>query len=284
MSLLHSLTERLGAVEAVDGVADPLGRGAAALTSAPEVKTALSAAWLGHRLHPLLTDAVIGTWLSAGLLDALDRDDGRSSEALIAAGLVSAVPTVAAGLSDYSDLSGRARRVAAVHAVANALAGGLQAASLLARRAGARRSGRLLSLAALAVTGASGYLGGHLSYAMGVGVDHTAFNEGPDDWTATVPAAEVGSEPKVVAAGEREVLLLRDGDTVVALDNRCSHAGWRLSGGSVDDGCITCPAHGSTFRFDGQVVRGPAASPQPTFAVRVRDGVVEIKAEAARSA
>ena len=183
-----------------------------------------------------------------------------------------------AGLNDYSDLYDHGRRVAFVHAIAVDVAAVLQVASLLARRAGRPRQGRRLSLAALATVGAAGYLGGHLSQVLGVGVDHTAFDEGPDEWTDTaVAASDVTTTPQVVTAGENEVLLVRVEGRLVALANRCSHAGWPIGDGEIADGCITCPYHGSTFRLrDGTVVRGPAASPQPRYGVRERDGRVEV--------
>lgn len=284
MSFLHSLTERLGAVDALEAPADKVGDAVRSLTASRPVKNALSGTWLGHRLHPLLTDAVIGTWLSAGLLDAVGGDDaGDAADTLVAAGVVAAIPTAASGASDYADLYGRARRIAFVHLAVNDLALVLQATSWWARRRGHRTAGRLLSLGALAATGVGGYLGGHLSYAQGVGVDHTAFHEGPEDWTATIPAAEVTDQPRVVEVAEREILLVRDGDVIVALDNRCTHAGWPIAEGPIEDGCITCPHHGSVFRLTGEVVRGPAASPQPRHAVRVRDGVVEVRADPALS-
>ncbi|MBW3605095.1 MAG: Rieske 2Fe-2S domain-containing protein [Actinobacteria bacterium] len=243
------------------------------------VKNALSGVWLGHRLHPLLTDAVIGTWASAGLLDLLgDRRDEPAAQRLVAAGLAASIPTVAAGLSDYSDLYDHGRRIAFVHAMAADAASVLQAASLLARRGGHAARGRWLSLAALGVVGAAGYLGGHLSQVLGVGVDHTAFDEGPKDWEDTgVRASDVTSTPQVVVAGEHQVLLVRVDGAIVALANRCSHAGWPLDDGPVEDGCITCPYHGSVFRLaDGAVVRGPAAAPQLRYGVRERDGRVEV--------
>ena len=57
-------------------------------------------------------------------------------------------------------------------------------ASLAARKGGSRGVGKLLALAGAGVLGASGHLGGHLSYAEGVGVDQTAFEEPAEDWTA----------------------------------------------------------------------------------------------------
>jgi nitrite reductase/ring-hydroxylating ferredoxin subunit len=75
------------------------------------------------------------------------------------------------------------------------------------------------------------------------------------------------------------VLLVREaGGTIHALAERCSHLAGPLSEGSVADGCVTCPWHGSVFRLsDGWNVRGPATAPQPAFDAREVDGHVEIR-------
>jgi Rieske [2Fe-2S] domain len=52
------------------------------------------------------------------------------------------------------------------------------------------------------------------------------------------------------------------------------HMSGPLSDSDLEDGCLTCPWHGSEFRIsDGSVARGPATAPQPVFETRVQDGV-----------
>lgn len=276
---LRRVVDAIGEQQALEAPAARVGDTVRGWFAPRVIKNALSGVWLGHRLHPLLTDAVIGTWTSAGLLDVLGRrDDADAARRLVGAGLVATVPTVAAGLSDYSDLYDHGRRIALVHALAADAAAVLQLASLSARRRGDQSRGRWLSLAALGVMGAAGYLGGHLSQVLGVGVDHTAFDEGPKEWQDSgVAADDVTASPQVVVAGDHQVLLVRVDGRIVALANRCTHAGWPIHEGPVSDGCITCPYHGSVFRLrDGAVVRGPAASPQPRYPSRVRDGRVQL--------
>lgn len=280
MKLARELVDRIGDSTTLDAPADRVADAVRGWFGWRPVKNALSGVWLGHRLHPMLTDMVIGTWLSAGVLDLFgDTEDERAAQRLVGAGLVSAVPTVAAGLSDYSDLYDHGRRVAFVHALAADAASVLQLASLLARRAGHPRRGRWLSLAAMGTVAGAGYLGGHLSYVLGVGVDHTAFDEGPKVWEdAGIATADVSAHPRVVIAGEHEVMVVRVAGRVVALANRCSHAGWPIADGEVADGCITCPYHDSVFRLtDGAVVRGPAASPQLRYEARDDDGRLQIR-------
>ena len=49
----------------------------------------------------------------------------------------------------------------------------------------------------------------------------------------------------------------------------CTHAGCTV--GSVSDGTINCPCHGSRFNITtGAVVNGPAASPLPAVAIKVQ--------------
>jgi uncharacterized membrane protein len=166
----HDLTARLEELSAIDRPARAAGAAARDALGSGALKAALRGDWMGHALHPLLTDTVIGTWTSALLLDLTG---GEGADRLVAAGIVCAVPTALSGTADWSDAEERdpgARRVGALHAVANVAALGLQIRSLSARRRGARGRGITLSLAANGLLGASGYLGGHLSYAQGVGV------------------------------------------------------------------------------------------------------------------
>lgn len=281
---LYNLAERLGEVEALDPLAEKLGGATRRLLPAGPVKDALSGTWLGHSLHPLLTDVPIGTWTSATILDLIGgRSAGAAAERLIAIGIGAAVPTAASGLSDWADstkLDDTIRRGGAVHAMANTAALALYTASLAARRAGKRRRGVLLGLGGAGALAVGGHLGGHLSYAKGLGVDHTTFHRAPREWTRVLEADELGDDQVRFVEVEGAPLLLsrRDG-RVSALSNRCSHRGAPLHEGEIAEGCVTCPWHGSVFRLDdGSVVRGPAAFPQPTYDVRVADGAIAVRA------
>ena len=269
---------------ALDGPAKAIGKRVRGTLSPGAFKDALSGTWLGHALHPLMTDVVIGSFLSATLLDVLGGDDdGRAQERLIAVGIAAYGPTALTGVNDWADTEpadDAVRRVGLVHAGTNAAALSLQIASLAARRSGARRRGALLGLAGTAVLGAGGLLGGHLSFAQGVGPDQTVFDPGSDEWTAAreLSGELADGEPVSAVAGDTPIMLLRRGERIHALHDRCSHRGCPLSGGEIDGDVVECTCHGSRFSLeDGSVLRGPATAPQPAFEVREADGGLEVR-------
>jgi nitrite reductase/ring-hydroxylating ferredoxin subunit/uncharacterized membrane protein len=277
------LAERLAAVEALDGPAEAIASKVRDLIPGGPVKDALSGTWLGHALHPLLQLLPLGTFTSAVILDLIGGKDGEASaDKLIGTGLLAVVPTAVSGWSDYADTTvadDSVRRIGIVHAAANVAGAALFAGSLAARGRGARGRGKLLALAGMGTLGAGGWLGGHLSYAEGLGVDTTAFEHYPEDWTAVADDASVEEgQPRRVEVDGIPLLVVRDGGAVRVLAERCTHRGGPLSEGEIADGCVTCPWHGSVFRLsDGSVERGPAAYPQPALDVRVADGVVEVR-------
>lgn len=242
-------------------------------------KDLLSGTWLGHPLHPLLTDVVIGAWASAFMLDFLGGKKARpAADRLIGLGCLAAVPTAAAGFSDWADLWGPQRRIGEVHAAGNVTALGLFSLSWVARKRGRRGTGRLLSLLGMGVSAGSAWLGGHLSFGKGVGVNQTAFEDWPTDWRAAGKEADLQeSTPVRKRVDGVDILLIKRGRRVHAMLNRCTHRGCGLDGGEFDGKTITCPCHGSTFALDGSIVKGPATAPEPVFEVRTRDGTVEVR-------
>lgn len=268
-------------LDALDPLGKTLGRAARTVFRRRRVKEALSGSWLGHPLHPVLTDVTIGTYTSAVLLDWLGGRASRpAAQRLIGLGLLSAAPVVAAGYSDWGDTevaSDAARRIGIVHAASNALASSLFAASWAARRRG--DDGRVLALAAGAALTAGAYLGGHLSFAEGVGVDRTAFEDAPEDWTSVLGEHELAEgQMRCVVADGTAVLVARTGGALYALSNSCSHRGGPLHEGEIQDGTVVCPWHSSVFDLrDGALIHGPAAYPQPAWDTRVRAGRIEVR-------
>jgi nitrite reductase/ring-hydroxylating ferredoxin subunit/uncharacterized membrane protein len=281
---LHHLAERIGAAAGLDGPAEAVAGWIRGIVPKGPVKDTLSGTPLGHALHPLLTDLPIGTWTSASLLDLVGGTAARpAAERLIATGLLAAVPTAASGLNDWADTTPAddgVRRVGAVHAVANVAALGLYAASLAARRSDRHGRGVALGLAGIGALSVGGHLGGHLSYAKAVGVDRTAFESGPDDWSDVYDdAALPEGELRRAEVEGQPVVLARLHGQVHALGDTCAHRGGALSDGELVGDCVECPLHGSRFRLsDGSVERGPSAYPQPRYDVRVANGRIGLRA------
>jgi uncharacterized membrane protein len=178
ISPLNTLAARLESVEALDGPAQVAGRTVRGLIPDGARKDVLSGAWLGHAVHPILSDIPIGAWTSAVLLDWTGGKESRSAaDQLILTGVLAAGATAATGWSDWANAeqgNAAVRRSGLVHAAANGTAIALMVGSYMARKRGARRRGKLLSLAGSAALGAGGWLGGHLSYTLGAGVAASA--------------------------------------------------------------------------------------------------------------
>jgi 3-phenylpropionate/trans-cinnamate dioxygenase ferredoxin subunit len=74
-----------------------------------------------------------------------------------------------------------------------------------------------------------------------------------------------------------EILLCRHKDEYFAVAYFCSHAEFALEGGSIRNGCITCPYHGAEFDLrDGSVQAPPAFEPVKTYPVRIQEDTVSI--------
>jgi nitrite reductase/ring-hydroxylating ferredoxin subunit/uncharacterized membrane protein len=253
------LISRLERATALDRLIEA-GQRAARVIPPGRARDALHGVPLGHPLHPMLVQLPVGTWLSASLMDA---------------GLAASVPAALAGAADWSELHEQQMRVGLVHALANTAAIALYAAS-----AAIPARGRALRLAGLAAVTAGGFLGGHLSYRQSAGanqaepVPHLV----EPGWHDLMPLDELdGRQPVKRMLGDVPVVVIRDGERVHVLADRCSHLSGPLSDGDYRDGCLACPWHSSTFRVtDGSVARGPATAPQPVFRTRSSGGIIQV--------
>lgn len=154
------LVETIENVETLDKAANPIASAIGRAVPAGPVKDVLSGTQLGHPVHPVLTDVVIGAWTSSLVLDLVGGPSAReASDRLIAVGLAAAAPTAVSGLSDWADTEGKTRRIGLVHAGVNVGANLCYGASLAARRRGARGAGIALSLAGAGVMTLGAYLG-----------------------------------------------------------------------------------------------------------------------------
>jgi nitrite reductase/ring-hydroxylating ferredoxin subunit/uncharacterized membrane protein len=274
------VVERVEGATGLDPVADRVSRVASrAIPDRTAAKDILSGTWLGHSLHPMLTDLPIGFWTSAFVLDIVGGRRSRpAAELLVGLGVLSALPTAASGASDWSDTTGASRRVGLVHALTNASAVTLYAWSWRERRRHRYARGVALGMLGASAATVGGFLGGHLLSRRGVGVDNTAFLTGPRDWTATVAESDVSTDPLRVDVDGTPLLLLRRESRILAVAATCPHRGAPLDEGTFDDATVTCPWHGSCFALeDGALLRGPSAMPLPRYEARVKSSTVEVR-------
>ena len=245
----------------------------------------LHGTWLGHPLHPVLTDITIGAWVTASVFDlagAITDDDGirRIADRLTEVGTISAVPTALTGLTDFSTFPEWSASPATFHGAMNIVNIGLYALSIRERRRGNRTRGVVLSTVAIGLSCVSAWLGGALVYKHKVGVDHSDTFSGPKGWKAVMDASTLHErQPKTVDVEEgKKALIYRIGDRVYAIGNKCSHAGGPLNEGKFKGDCVQCPWHDSEFDIrDGNVIHGPATMPQPRFEARIHEDKVEIR-------
>lgn len=276
--VLDGLVKRIEGADGLDRPADLLAKVVRRSLPDGPVRDVASGTPAGHPLHPALVAVPMGAWLSASYLD-LTGSNEAAARRLVGLGLLSALPAAASGGSDWLDTAGPERRVGFVHAALNWTAISLYGASWLLRKRDRHSAGAALSLAGAGTLGAAGWLGGHLAYALGVGVDTTAFLALSPDWTDVAAADDLplGLPVRATADGVA-IFLLRTDSGVVALADRCTHRGAPLDEGTVEGDCIVCPWHDSKFDVhDGSVKRGPATRPQPVYEVREVEGRIEIR-------
>jgi nitrite reductase/ring-hydroxylating ferredoxin subunit/uncharacterized membrane protein len=281
-ALLRGVVTKIEGAKALDHLSKPLAAYVQRLVAPRAVRNALSGTSIGHPLHPLLTDVPIGAWTMSTVLDVAGPAFEPAADLLVGVGILAALPTAAAGWNDWSDLIGGEQRIGLVHAGVNIAALSLFTTSLVLRRTGHRRAGRLVGMAASAGLAGGGYLGGHLAFSRGIGVNRAAFEERSSHWQPVLADEDLpAGQLMKVMAGDASIVLCRSGGSIRALSDRCTHAGGPLHEGKLDGDCVVCPWHGSEFRLDdGGVVRGPATTPQPVYETRVREGQIEVRAAA----
>lgn len=253
------------------------------------IKSLLHGTWLGHPLHPAITDVPIGVWALAAILDVIwlvsPGANGWAARAALVAvlvGIAGALGAAATGMADWSDSYGAERTVGLYHGGLNTLALVLYVVSAVVRFNSAAAGsvvGAILGFVGLAVVLVAGYLGGDMVFGKGTGVNHTAWEAAGDGYEAVLPVDEVaGGTLRRVTVADVPVVLLRLGERYYAIAATCTHAGGPLDEGELQGDVVQCPWHGSRFRMgDGKALTGPATFAQPRYDVRVRNGMIELK-------
>jgi nitrite reductase/ring-hydroxylating ferredoxin subunit/uncharacterized membrane protein len=259
----------------------PLGR---------TLKNFLHGTWLGHPLHPVVTDIPLGAWTTALVLNGLEVATGRpafgrSATTAIQVGLLGAVGAALTGITDWQHTEHRARRLGLLHGVFNTVAAALYTTSVVHWHRQQRSAGRWWAFLGFVVATGAAYLGGDLVDGERIGVDHAARDAGPALFTPVLAAHELaeGQMRRVEVEGT-PMMLARHHGQVYALGDTCAHLGGLLSEGTLAEGTVRCPWHGSCFALaNGRVVDGPATYPQPWFETRIQHGQIAIRASRDRT-
>jgi nitrite reductase/ring-hydroxylating ferredoxin subunit/uncharacterized membrane protein len=278
--VLHDAIERI--LDAQAGWADPLGKLFVAIFSAlykpvPVLKDFLHGVWLGHPLHPAITDVPIGAFVVALVLDFSGQRAGATAS--IGVGIVFMLIAALAGYADYIDVEGKPRRFGTIHSSLMLVALVLYAISFVMRLGATPSPAEVwLSVIGFLIVITSAYVGGELVYNLGTQVDRHAWRGGGTKWTP-IDATEIPADKPVKAkAGAQTLVVVRRGTALNALHDVCAHQGCSLSEGKIVGDTIECGCHGSRYRLvDGLVVRGPAVFNQPHYEVREAEGKLEVR-------
>jgi len=283
----NKIVRTIGDVKSLQRTSQPLQKAIRGLIPG-EIKNFLHGTWLGHPLHPALTDIPVGAWTAALVLDAIENlsgaeECGKAADLAIGVGLIGAAGAAVTGMTDWSETDEPGRCIGLVHGAMNVIATSLYTASwIMRKRRRSRDTGVALSMLGYATALASAYLGGHLVYGEQIGVDHTATadQKKPKSFTRAMKVEELKkNKPARAVVDGVAVLLVKHGDQIHALTETCPHLGGPLSEGKIVGDAIECPWHGSQLALDsGRVVNGPTTFPARCFDVRVRAGYIEVRA------
>ncbi|HET8569107.1 MAG TPA: Rieske 2Fe-2S domain-containing protein [Candidatus Limnocylindria bacterium] len=270
-----------------DGLGDTLANlYLAVLRPMPRVKDLLHGTWLGHALHPALTDFAIGGVTVGIVLDIAARAGARDlapgANAATLVGLVAMLGSAVTGAADHTGTYGRERRFATIHSLIMYTAAVLYLVSVLSRYGFVAPNTDVAFVTALLgflLVSAGSYIGGEVVYGLGYMVDRHAWRSGGTKWAALEPATFAEGAPEKAKAGGQPLVVVRRGAALQVLHDTCAHAGCSLAeNGKIVGDTIECGCHGSRFELaTGRVARGPATYDQPRYEVREEQGRFEVR-------
>lgn len=244
------------------------------------LKDLLYGTWLGHPLHPLLTDASIGGWTTSMVMDLIGEE--RAADLALKFGTLTAGATAITGAAQWYDATNDSepRRLGVLHASLNSTALVFYIASWILRDQDKRTAGIATAWIGHSLSTSSAYIGGHLSFNLGIGVDRTINLKSLSKWTDTgIREDEITpGEMRRIEVKGAPVMLVKDGSTLYAASPVCTHLSGPLNKGELDGTCVTCPWHGSEFDLrNGKAIHGPATAPLPLFETQVVDGMIQVR-------
>ena len=253
-------------------------------------KDFLHGVWLGHPLHPVLTDIPIGAWTMAQVFDVAsiaqggDKSLDQAADIALGVGIVAAVGAATTGIADWSEArqAGTLRRMGLAHGLLNAAGLTLNIVSLLMRQknsGGQRRVARAFSAAGYLTSATAAYVAGELVYNHGMAVSRNAFVEEQEHFRDVADVRELDDgKMRSYDVGDTRVALVKHEDGIHAFGAVCSHMGCDLAEGDLDGHTVTCNCHGSQFDIrDGSLIHGPATDPVPGFDVKTQIGRVLVR-------
>jgi nitrite reductase/ring-hydroxylating ferredoxin subunit/uncharacterized membrane protein len=249
------------------------------------IKTFVHGTWLGHPLHPVITDIPLGTWTLAVLFDIIyifNRTPTWSTAAdlTIFIGVLAALGAAVTGYTDWNETIDRERRVGIAHGLTNTVVVVLYIISLVIRVSGGGRGVAIvLALIGYVLVISAAYLGGEMIFSIGTGVNHHAWQQAPEKFTRVMLEGQLHDGVLVRGmAGDTPILLYKKGEKVCAISETCSHAGGPLSEGEIIGNLVQCPWHASHFDLCTGLVRGgPATISQVRYETRVQNGQIEVR-------
>jgi uncharacterized membrane protein/nitrite reductase/ring-hydroxylating ferredoxin subunit len=143
----------------------------------------------------------------------------------------------------------------------------------------------LLEIIGVSLMVIAGWMGGTLVYRNQIGVDIRYANAGKwkeENFTNDSGEIEVATTEELKVNGmkllhvkDKRIVLARTEDRFVAFEDRCTHRGGSLAGGSTICNVVQCPWHGSQFDLvTGAVKAGPAKESIKIYQVREDGGKI----------
>ena len=249
----------------------------------------------GHPLHPILVSFPIAFFIGTLAFDALGLFYSRNDLHVTAmylniAGIGFALVAAVPGIVDYIFVvppNSSAKKRGAKHGLLNLTTVVIFAIALILRQ---KQDSSFIMIISLEVIGVillsiAGWLGGTLVFRNQIGVDIRYAHAGKwkeeyiskiDDEIVVASIDELKvNQMKLIHMRDKRIVVCRTEKGYAAFDDRCTHRGGSLAGGSMSCGTVQCPWHGSQFDVStGIVTAGPAKENIHTYVVKETDKTV----------